>query len=180
MNSNPTREGSRHNEAWTPSADLGECVAGLVNVVARGMADLVAPHGLIPLEFALLRLFLRQEEWTTTRLAQVLPVKVSRISRIVTKLVDRGLMRRRRPVNDRRVVFLTLTDEGRALTGELHRRVSEYEARLSEGVSEEEMEVLASAASKILANYSALSQPQRENVNGSHRVARAQPDAATE
>ena len=41
--------------------------------------------------------------------------------RVVTKMVDRGLMRRRRPRNDRRVVFLTLTDEGKALTLELHR-----------------------------------------------------------
>ena len=86
------QEQYRNGAAWKSAVDLGECVAGLVNVVAKGMADLVTPHELVPLEFALLRVFLRQEEWTTTQLAQVLPVKISRISRIVSKLADRGLL----------------------------------------------------------------------------------------
>ena len=142
--------------AWTPPTGLGECVVGLVNVVAKGIANLAAPHDLIPLEFALLRAFLRQEEWTATQLAQVLPVRPSRISRVVTKLVDRGLMSRRRLRNDRRVVILTLTEEGKAITRELHRRAQAYDAELSEGVTEQEMAALASATSKILANYTAL------------------------
>ena len=144
------------NADRTPPTDLGACVAGLVNVVAKGMANLVAPHDLIPLEFALLRAFLRQEEWTTTQLARVLPVRTSRISRVVTKLVDRGLMSRRRMRNDRRVVILTLTEEGKALTRELHRRVQAYDTELSEGVTEQEMAALASATSKIMANYTTL------------------------
>ena len=53
-------------------------------------------------------------------------------------------------------MFLRLTEEGKALTLELHRRVQAYDARLSEGVSEEEMAVLASATSRIMANHAAL------------------------
>ena len=53
-----------------PPLDLGECVTVLVNAVARGMAQLVAPHDLTHIDFALLRLFLGVEEWTTTQLAQ--------------------------------------------------------------------------------------------------------------
>ncbi len=138
-----------------PSADLGSCVAGLINTLAKGTADLMAPHGLISLDFALLRLFLGNEQWTTTQLAQVLPVKISRISRVVAKLVGMSLMRRRRPRNDRRVVFLTLTGEGRALALDLQRRVQAYEAVISEGVSEEEMVVFASVTSRVMANYAA-------------------------
>ena len=142
--------------AWKLPADLGECVAVLVNAVTTGRADLVAPHDLIPMEFALLRLFLRREEWTTTQLAQVLPVKPSRISRVVTKLVDRGLMSRRRPPKDRRVVLLTLTEEGEALTREINERVQAHDARLSEGVTEQELAALAATTSKIVANHAAL------------------------
>ena len=136
-------------------AGLSSCVAGLVNTLAKGTTDLTAPHGLIPLEFALFRLFLSNEQWSTTQLAQVSPVKTSRISRVVAKLVDMSLMRRRRPRNDRRVVFLTLTGEGKALTLELQRRVHSYEAVLSEGVGEEEMAVFASVTSRVMANYAA-------------------------
>ena len=131
-------------------------MAVLVNAVAKGMAELVAPHDLIPLEFALLRVFLGEEERTTTQLAQILPVKMSRISVVVTKMVGRGLMRRRRLRNDRRIVMLALTEEGKALTSELDRRVQAYDARLSEGVSEEEMAVFASVTSKVMANHTAL------------------------
>ena len=86
------------------------------------------------------------------------PDEAARISRVVTKMVDRGLMRRRRPRNDRRVVFLTLTDEGKALTLELHRRVQAYEATLSKGVCEEEMAVFVSVTSKVMTNHAALAQ----------------------
>ena len=133
MGLEPIQQKPHGASAWTPATDLGECVAGLVSVVAKGMANLAAPHDLIHLEFALLRAFLKQEEWTTTQLAQVLPVRRARISRVVTKLVGRGLMRRRRLRNDRRVVMLALTEEGKALTLELHRRAQAYDAELSEG-----------------------------------------------
>ena len=156
MSLDPPQQQKRTGEAGTPSNDLGPCVAVLVNAVAKGMAELVTPHGLIPLEFALLRVFLGEEERTTTQLAQILPVKMSRISVVVTKMVGRGLMRRRRRRDDRRVVILALTEEGKALTQELHRRVQAYDARLCEGVGEEEMAVFASVTSKVMANYTAL------------------------
>ena len=52
--------------------------------------------------------------------------------------------------------MLALTEEGKALTLELHRRMRTYDAELSEGVTEQEMAALASATSKIMANYAAL------------------------
>ena len=139
--------------------DLSSCVAGLVNALAKVTVDLVRPHGLIPSEFALLRLFLGNEQWTATQLAQALPVRTSRISRVVAKLVDMGLMSRRRPSSDRRAVFLTLTGKGRALTLDVQRSVRSYEAVLSEGVTEEEMAVFVSVTSRVMGNYAALRRP---------------------
>ena len=95
------------------------------------------------------------EEWTTTQLAKALPVTLSRVSRVVTKMVGMGVMRRRRR-SDRRIVMLALTEEGKALTLELHRSVQADDARLSEGISEEELAVFASVLSKVMANYTAL------------------------
>ena len=161
----PTEEQPQGGPAPTPPPlDLGECVTGLANAVARGMEEQVAPYNLIPLEFAILRAFLGREEWTTTQLAKALPVTLSRVSRVVKKMVGMGLMRRRRRRNDRRVVMLALTEEGKALTLELHRSVHAYDARLSEGVSEEELAVFSSVLSKVMTNYTTL-QTRR---NGSH------------
>ena len=149
---------SLDTESWETSADLGTCVAGLVNAVAGGMAQIVAPYGLAHVDFALLRLFLGVGEWTITQLAQALPLAPSGISRSVTKLVDMGLIQRRRLLNDRRVVILTLTEEGISLTQDLHQRVQAFDVSLCEGVGEEEMTVFASVSSRVMANYEALQQ----------------------
>ena len=111
MDADPTLNASLETRGPTPPSDLGTCVTGLVNAVARGMAQIVAPHGLSHIDFALLRLFLGADEWTTTQLAETLPLAPSSISRSVTKLVNKGLVQRRRLLSDRRVVMLTLTDD---------------------------------------------------------------------
>ena len=140
-----------------PPADLEECVAGLVNAVDKGMAREVAPYGLTPLEYSLLRHCL-EEECTATHLAQVLPVDGSRVSRLVTGLVDKGLVRRRRLRSDRRVVMLRLSDEGRELTLQIMQRMQGYDAMLTEGIDEGEMRVFVSVSARIIANHAAMQQ----------------------
>lgn len=139
-----------------PVPTLGECVAALVNVVAKGMADETEPHGLVPVEFSLLKVCLERGECTATQLAEVLPVDASRISRIVNRLVNLGLLRRRRLASDRRVVMLTLTPDGDEKTRELDQRIQMYDSKLLQGVSEEEMRDFADTAFKIVANHAAL------------------------
>ena len=146
-----------------PPTDLGSCVAGLVNTLAKGAAGVVTLHGLLPLDFTLLRLFLEKEQWAITQLAQVLPVNAPLISSIVTKLVDMGLVGRRRTSSDRRAVFLTLTDEGKTLTLDLQRLMCSFEAALSEGVWKEEMAAFESVTAKVMANYTALDRQSRSS-----------------
>ena len=143
-------------ERSTAPTDLGTCVAGLINVVARGMAEIVAPHGLTHIDFAVLRLFLGVDEWTTTQMAQVLPLAPSGISRTVTKLVGMGLVRRRRLLSDRRVVILTMTEEGMGMAEHLQRRVQAYDASLCENICEDHMAVFFSVSSRVMENRSTL------------------------
>ena len=158
MSLDPTQQQFQDGPSYTAPADLASCVAGLTNTLSRGTAGLTAAYDLGPIEFALLRLFLARDEWTTTELAEELPVKVPRISHIVTKVVNRGLMHRQRPPDDRRVVKLALTEEGKGLALEIHEQVQGSIARLSEGVSEEEMAAFISTTSKVMANYAATAQ----------------------
>ena len=150
------RDNSLEAERWTAPTDLGTCVAGLINVVARGMAEIVAPHGLTHIDFAVLRLFLGVDEWTTTQMAQVLPLAPSGISRTVTKLVGMGLVRRRRLLSDRRVVILTMTEEGMGMAEHLQRRVQAYDASLCENICEDHMAVFFSVSSRVMENRSTL------------------------
>lgn len=138
----------------TPTIDLGVHVADLGVAVTRGIADILAPYGLFPVDFALLRACRRMGgECTATQLGEVVPTDPSRISRIVTKLVDLGLLSRRRLQDDRRVVMLRLTDEGRELTSQLYGSTQTYYATLTEGIAAEDLRVFASTTARIMENY---------------------------
>lgn len=139
-------------------------MAGFANAVERGLAHELAPYHLTPMEFNLLRFCLIEqgEEITATQLAQMLPVDASRVSRIVTAVVDRGLMVRRRLPEDRRVVMLHLSDEGRELTLQALRGMDAFVARLMEGVDEGDIQVFVSVFSAMVANHAAFMEQYEE------------------
>ena len=139
--------------------DLEAYVAGLVNAVEKGMAAEVTPHGLSPLEFSLLR-YCMDGERTATQLAQVLPVDGSRVSRLVTGLVDKGMLRRRRLRSDRRGVMLRLSDEGSELTSRIVENMRGYVATLTADIRAEDLSVFASVSSRIIANYDAMDESE--------------------
>ena len=145
-----------HSQSGTANEDLGVFINRLLSTVSKGTASLIARYELFPLEFFLLRSFLVQEEWTAKQLKEVLPVDLSRISRMVSKLVDRGLLYRERDASDRRVVILRLTDSGREFTTELNDRLSSHNARLLEGVSEQDRQIFFATIRKIIANNAAI------------------------
>ena len=92
MDSEIDANASLETRGRTSAPVLGTCVNRLVNALARGRAHIAADHDLTHIDYALLRLFLEVENWTTTQLAGALPLAPSSISRTVTKLVDRGLI----------------------------------------------------------------------------------------
>ena len=141
------------------STNLGTFIADLFNALDKAIAREVTPHGITGLEYSLLWHCLEGER-TATQLAQVLPVDGSRISRVVTVLVDKGLLRRRRLRTDRRIVMLRLTEEGMELTSGIAQNMQRYYAMLTEGVGDEEMRVFASVASTIIANHAAMQWPE--------------------
>ncbi len=139
-----------------PLPNLADRVVSLSNAVVKGVERQIAPYGLISMEFAMLKAFVAQEEWTVTQLTEVLPADAPRVSRLVSRLVDRGLLRRRRRTDDRRVVRLRLTPQGEELTAEVCELVRQFEARLLEGVSAEEAAAFEAVVSRVVGNNAAL------------------------
>lgn len=60
----------------------------------------------------ILRYINRAESCTSTELADVFEVKKSAITAIISRLWEKGFIQRTRDENDRRVVYLTLTETG--------------------------------------------------------------------
>ena len=143
-----------------PMADFEAYVSSLVNATDKRITEEVAPYDLTPLEFNLLRTCMeRGEETTATQLVQILPIDPSRISRLVTSVVDKGLLRRRRLRSDRRVVMLRLSDEGRELTSRIVENLKQYNGQLAEGISDEDLGTFQSVVLKMLANYASMQRP---------------------
>jgi len=60
---------------------------------------------------------------TSSELAEVFDVKKSAITAIINRMWEKGLIKRTRDENDRRVVYLTLTDKGNELFQKTEERV---------------------------------------------------------
>ena len=137
--------------------DLRASVADLINALYKTTSEEAARYDLTVTEFNLLRACSESgDECTATELAQVLPIDASRISRVVTTLVDKGLLRRQRRTDDRRIVMLRLSGEGRELTSLILQDLSFHDAMLTDGIDDDDMRVFVSVASRMVANYTAM------------------------
>lgn len=124
----------------------------LVNVMFRGIEERLSPYGIAVGEYAVLAACSFNEPITITGITRHVPIEVGRISRIVSKFEDRGLVRKVRLRSDRRVVRVRMTDEGRALMPELTRHVGEHYANVTSRVSEEELTDLIAFIEKMTEN----------------------------
>ena len=147
--------GTHSRQTGTPLHSIGQHAKALVNAVARGVDREAAAYDLTPTEFAAVRLFLTDLEWTASELSEILSVDASAMSRVVGRLVDRGVLRRRRPHEDRRLVFLKLTEKGVALGLELHGKAHSYEERFTRGIGAEDLKNCLATIKKIVANHAA-------------------------
>ena len=131
-------------------------VASLLSAVDRGLTGALAPHDLVPVELDLLRFCRDRGECTASQMTGVLPTDPSRISRLVHRLAEMGLLARRRLTDDRRVVMLSLTPEGDRLVQTMDSLVQEFYDSLTEGISEADLEAFLSAGQRMVENYDAM------------------------
>lgn len=82
-------------------------------------------EGLTNDQFIILRLINSQELCTSTYLAEAVAVGKSSITAIINRLVDAGLIERTRDENDRRQVYLSLTEQGSQIYLTAEKRVQE-------------------------------------------------------
>ncbi|MEK5236832.1 MarR family transcriptional regulator [Paenibacillus sp. FSL L8-0470] len=83
------------------------------------------PEGLTNDQFIILRLINSQELCTSTFLAEAVAVGKSSITAIINRLDEAGLIQRTRDENDRRQVYLTLTEHGKSVHQTAEKQVQE-------------------------------------------------------
>jgi DNA-binding MarR family transcriptional regulator len=117
--------------------------------------ELFARHGLTAQQYNALRLLkaAHPKKVATLGLAGRLVSRAPDITRLVDKLVDRGLVERERPADNRRVVNIGITDAGLTLLDELAGAVRECHERQLGHMDEAEMRTLVELLRKARAPH---------------------------
>ena len=89
-----------------------------------------------------------------TDLSDLTTIETSTLSRLVTRLVSRGLVKRARRVTNSREISVELSSKGHALTEELIPSGLELEAAASLGISQRDLAIVKRSLRKMHENVS--------------------------
>ncbi|MYD94622.1 MAG: MarR family transcriptional regulator [Chloroflexi bacterium] len=141
------RSKSRHPDI---QRELGFLVGSLASAMRTGLNRELASLNISSAQWAILDACHEEEADTLTSLARVIPLDSASISRHVDRLVRVGLVQRSRSTQDRRLVRLSLTDEGNRLVPELAERVQANNAKFLAGITKREQEAMMRTIRRML------------------------------
>jgi DNA-binding MarR family transcriptional regulator len=135
----------------------GEVLAGSVGFLlsklgmtsATQFAKTLAPLGIDPRHFGILRIVAMAEGQSQQQLGEALQVPPSRMVALIDDVEARGLVERRRNPNDRRAHALHLTAKGRRLYDKALEIATSYEEQLCAGLNERERDQLLALLRKL-------------------------------
>src|SRR5215216_513030 len=142
--------------ADTPPRSVGFLISQLGFLSSKGFMAALAPAGIDPREFLLMRFVAASEGQSQQALAERLAVPASRMVALVDHLEEAGLVERRPDAEDRRVRGLHLTRKGREVLERAGRIAIDYETRLCAGINREERELLIDLLQKVQAGQTEL------------------------
>jgi DNA-binding MarR family transcriptional regulator len=113
-------------------------------------------HGLTQAQWAPLFLIHQKRASTLAELSRELQVDAGALTRTLDRLEAKGLCKRERSTEDRRVVHLVLTPEGKAATAPVPRVLCDVSNSLLKGFTEAEWQTLMGLLRRLHANAEAL------------------------
>ncbi len=136
-------------DSTVPFRSVGFTVSTIGFAVAERFREILAPVGLEPREFALLRSVQANEGRSQQAVGERLRIPASRMVAFVDALEARGLLERRHNPDDRRTRALHLTDSGRELLGRAFSEAVAHEQNVCADLSAEEREQLLGLLGKV-------------------------------
>ena len=135
---------------------LGYQMRRIVTLLGSHIDRQVEPLGLTDAQWKPLLRLLLDQPGTVAALARVCQLDAGGMTRLLDRLEAKGLVRRERSVEDRRVVNLELTDEGRAAAQQLPAVLQGLQQSLLQGFSADEEMQLRSYLARLYANAQSL------------------------
>lgn len=117
---------------------------------SAGFHTIVRQHGLRVPEWRVLACLHDRDGQMVTRLAALALMEQSAMTRVVERMEERGLVRRRSDSRDRRRVRVFLSDEGRALLGPLLLLAREQEAQVMQSLPPDQRAALKPMLASLL------------------------------
>lgn len=144
-------------DATTDEVDLGELGSSLGFLMRLAQVrvfehyfEALGQYGMRPGEFSVLAVIGRNPGIRQGVLATKLMIKRAHITKVIRALEDQGLVSRKIPDEDRRVVELTLTKKGRAFVDERLGVLSVFETSVPDGITRRERDQLVQLLQKFL------------------------------
>lgn len=113
--------------------------------------ELLEPYGLTLQQWVILSALWRRDGLLVTEIADYVGTNAPAASRIVDRMAERGFVERNTSVSDRRAVQVNITKKGRGLD-HLATFYQEVNAKLLDGLSDEETSVLFELLARVEAN----------------------------
>lgn len=137
--------------------DLGDYLPYLANrvgtvIAERFGADALAPHRLSIAMWRVMAVLASSGSLRQIDLADLTSIDSSTLSRLVTRLVQRGLVTRTRSARNNREVAVKLSAKGTALVGRLIPMARDYEAAAIAGLSRQDLAVLKRCLRRVYEN----------------------------
>jgi DNA-binding MarR family transcriptional regulator len=126
---------------------------------AESFCDVVRPYDLGLGMWRVLAVLRRQPGIRMSELAHETSIELSTLSRQVTSMEARGLLRRGRSADDARAVEVVPTPEGLRIIEEILPAAHRYQEVLIQGLSDNEVQLLYSLIDRIYRNSCALLEP---------------------
>jgi len=114
------------------------------------------PYVITPQQWGALSLLIEQDGMTIGSMSQKRGVDAPGATAIITRLEQNGLVERRHDREDRRVVKVYLTDEGRDISQTLVSLVAHFDQSITHGFSEGELNHFLAELQQLIVNAEAI------------------------
>lgn len=117
--------------------------------VAQSAKERLAPYGVTPAQYALLKVLWEQDNQSGAELGERLVFDSSTMTGLLDRLENAGLIKRQADATDRRMNRIVLTDRGRDLQAPLDREMDQMNQDFLGGFSPEETQRLKSTLTAL-------------------------------
>ena len=135
------------------AGELGHAISHLFRVAGRAKSRMVAYEPGIEWSTFVVLAPLLESPLRSSALAETVHLDPSRVSRLISHVIDRGLVARHRDPADGRAAILKITPEGERLFHKLQRQRDEFLAVVVADWSEHDRRTLAALLSRLAVDF---------------------------